>query len=269
MRLNEVKVLIVRAPGTNCDWETAEAFRTLGVNVTVTPFSRLVQRKVKLSDYDVFVIPGGFSYGDFVRAGAVLGKKLIAKLGDELRDFVKCGKPVLGICNGFQVLVEAGLIPGRPDLKVALTTNTSLRYECRWTILRKVNRERCKLLSYIPEGAILRIPVGHGEGRVVTESDEVLKKLIEEDYIVFRYCKPDGEYANGEYPWNPNGSVYDIAALCNDEGNVLGMMPHPERAFFKWQLPDWTRYKYELEKNILADGALIFKSIIEYVTRKF
>ncbi len=269
MRTENVRVLIVRAPGTNCDWETAEAFRVLGCKVDIVPFSCLSRGYTKLSEYDIFVIPGGFSYGDFVRAGAVLGKKLIAKLGNELKDFIKSGKPVLGICNGFQVLVEAGLIPGRSELRVALTTNLSLKYECRWTILKKVNKGRCKLLSSIPQGTLLRVPIGHGEGRLVTESSDVLRKLIEDDYIVFRYCKPDGEYANGEYPWNPNGSVYDIAALCNDEGNVLGMMPHPERAFFKWQLPDWTRYRHEIHEEILADGALIFKSIIQYVTSKF
>ncbi len=268
MRIQDVRVLIVRAPGTNCDWETALAFKTLGVSVDVVPFSRLVREKHRIDTYDVFVIPGGFSYGDFVRAGAILGKKLVAKLGKELTEFLREGKPIIGICNGFQVLVEAGLLPGRPELKVALTANLSMRYECRWTIVKKVNRGRCKLLDEVSEGMLLRIPVGHGEGRFVTESDQVLRRLIEDDYVVFRYCKLDGSYAEGEYPWNPNGSVYDIAAICNDEGNVLGMMPHPERAFFKWQLPDWTRSRADMVSDVLADGALVFKSIVKYVSRR-
>ncbi len=266
MKREEIRVLIVRAPGTNCDSETALAFQSLGTKVDVVPFSRLIRNPKTVLDYDIFVIPGGFSYGDYVRAGAVLGKKLISKLGDVIKEFIRLGKPILGICNGFQVLVESGLIPGREDLQVSLTTNMSMHYECRWVFLRFVNKSRCGPLSYVPRDRVLQIPVGHGEGRLVT-TEETLEKLIEDDLVVFRYCRPDGDFAEGEYPWNPNGSMYDIASLCNVDGNVIGMMPHPERAFFFWQLPDWTRYRKS--ERTYGDGYIILESIVKYVEVKF
>ncbi len=267
MRREDIRVLIIRAPGTNCDQETKLAFENLGTRAEVKPFMTVLREQDKILEYDIIVIPGGFSYGDYIRAGAVLGKKLITKLGKYIREFLREGKPILGICNGFQVLVEAGLIPGVEGKYVSLTTNISMRYECRWTFLRFVNKARCGPLSYVPRDAVLRIPVGHGEGRLVTD-DTTLKFLIEEDLVVFRYCRPDGSFAEGEYPWNPNGSLYDIASLCNIDGNVIGMMPHPERAFFYWQLPDWTRNR-ENVTSMYGDGYIILESIVKYVENKF
>ncbi len=259
--VKKVNVLIVRVPGTNCDYETAQAFLELGCDVRVITFSYLISHRNILSNFDIFVIPGGFSYGDYVRAGAVLGKKLISKIGNEIRDFLKNGGKILGICNGFQVLIEAGLIPGISDVKVTLTTNMSLRYECRWTILR-YESENSILSKEIRRGEFLRIPVGHGEGRLVVGDMRDLKTIIENDLILFRYAKPDGTYAEGEYPWNPNGSVYDIAGMQNIDRNVIGMMPHPERAFYTWQLPDWTRNKTIVFREKFADGARILRALL-------
>jgi len=268
VKIEDVKVLIVRAPGTNCDYETAQAFKDLGTRVEIVPIYRIFNRNVKILDYDILVFPGGFSYGDFIRAGAVLGKKLIAKIEKDIKEFIKDGRPILGICNGFQILVEAGLIPGIENVKIALTTNLSLRYECRWTIL-KFENNRSILSNYINIGEMLKIPIGHGEGRLIVSSEKDLKELIDNNLIVFRYVKPNGEYANGEYPWNPNGSIYDIAGLCNIYGNVIGMMPHPERAFYRWQFPDWTRDRGKIYIEVYGDGYKIIKGIIDYVCSKF
>lgn len=264
--MRSIKVCILRVGGTNCDYETRLAFENLGVDVEVVHMNYLARKLRRLLDYHLLVIPGGFSYGDYVRAGAIWGKRLITYLGDKLRDFLSVGGMVLGICNGFQVLIEAGLLPGFSGIsdepKAVLATNASARYECRWVyIVHEANR--CILTRRIPYGRTLRIPVGHGEGRFLVD-DECLERLIDNRQIVFRYSKPSGEPANGEYPYNPNGSLYDIAGICNLEGNVLGLMPHPERAYFGWQLPDWTRLASHPE---FGDGYLIFSSICSVLAK--
>lgn len=266
----DVKVCIIRVGGTNCDRETKRALEDLGIKAEVIHLARLL-REGNLLEYQGLVIPGGFSYGDYIRAGAILGKQIAAKLGNELRAFIDDGRPVLGICNGFQVLIEAGFLPGSKDseaiLEAALTTNSSARYECRWVHLLHENKGKCLFTSKVPYRRVLRIPIGHAEGRFVLlreKEKEYLDRLIENDQIVLRYCKPDGEPAMGEYPFNPNGSIYDIAGVCNPSGNVLGLMPHPERAYFGWQLPDWTRFG---KPPAYGDGRLIFESFVDYLKR--
>ncbi|MEM0240562.1 MAG: phosphoribosylformylglycinamidine synthase subunit PurQ [Candidatus Nezhaarchaeales archaeon] len=260
----DAKACIVRVGGTNCDFETKVALEDLGVKADIVHMNQLLKKRVNLEDYSLLVIPGGFSYGDYVRAGAIWGKKLAFKLRRDLENFIDEGKAVVGICNGFQVLVEAGILPGLSGLsdcpEVALATNTSAKYECRWVYLKHHN-SRCRLLSKIADGVVLRIPVGHGEGRFVA-SKEVLERIVELNLVVFTYCKPDGSRADGEYPYNPNGSMLDIAGICNKEGNVLGMMPHPERAYFGWQMPDWTSQD---GPAIYGDGRIIFESIVDYI----
>ncbi len=260
------RACIVRVGGTNCDFETKVALEDLGLQADVVHMNQLLKGKVRLEDYQLLVIPGGFSYGDYVRAGAIWGKKLVSRIGKELERFIDEGKAVVGICNGFQVLVESGILPGLSGLsehpEVALATNSSARYECRWVHI-KHRGSRCKLLSRVGEEAVLRIPVGHGEGRFVASKD-VLDKIVDLGLVVFTYCKPDGSPANEEYPYNPNGSMLDIAAICNPEGNVMGMMPHPERAYFGWQLPDWTRFD---SPPAYGDGKIILESIADYVEK--
>jgi len=262
--LLDVKACIIRVGGTNCDFETKVALEDLGVKADIIHMNQLLKKRVNLEDYNLLVIPGGFSYGDYVRAGAIWGKKLAFKMRRDLENFVNEGKAVVGICNGFQVLVEAGILPGLSGLsnhpEVALATNSSAKYECRWVHLR-YHSSRCRLLSKIADGKVLRIPVGHGEGRFVA-SKEVLDKIVELNLVVFTYCRPDGSPANGEYPYNPNGSMLDIAGICSGEGNVVGMMPHPERAYFGWQMPDWT---LQDELAAYGDGRIIFESIVDYI----
>jgi phosphoribosylformylglycinamidine synthase len=231
----------------------------------------MIKRR-NLFEYNALVFPGGFSYGDYVRAGAIWAKWIVAKLGKELKSFVDEGRLVLGICNGFQVLVEAGLLPAfrgiSPFPEAALATNNPPGYNCRWISLKHENMGRCAFTTKISKGKVLQMPVAHGEGRflfAVEKEKRYLEKLYENDQLVFRYCTEDGEGAGGAFPTNPNGSFHDIAGICNLNGNVFGMMPHPERAFFWWQQPDWTDRSRMAE---YGDGKLIFESLVDYLERK-
>ena len=272
MKKEDIKVCIIRVGGTNCDAETRRSFEDLDVRAEVLHLNEIVKKKCLLK-YDVLVFPGGFSFGDYVRAGAILAKDFSAKLGKCLRAFIEEGKPVLGICNGFQVLVESGLLPAFNGVskypEAVLATNVPIGYRCRWVYLRHENLGNCLFTRKIPKGKVLRIPVAHGEGRFIfpkDAEDECLKKLKDNDQLVFRYCDETGREAQGKYPDNPNGSFSDIAGICSPDGTVFGLMPHPERAFYGWQLPDWTRDGKPTE---YGDGKLIFESIVEYVTKKF
>ena len=254
-----IKVLVLRAPGTNCDKETARAIREAGAIAEVIHVKRLIEGAVNLFDYDGLVIPGGFSYGDRVRAGAILSAKIKSKLWDWFREFAEDGRPVLGICNGFQVLVELGLLPGLSygdGSMAALVPNTSARFEARWVYLKHVNKRKCIFTRSLGE-RVLRMPVAHAEGRFMA-ADDIIRKIVENDQVVFVYVKPDGSPAMGEYPYNPNGSILDIAGICNEHGNVMGLMPHPERAVYAWQLPEKIGDGY-------ADGFPIFREMIGYI----
>lgn len=266
----KARVCILRVGGTNCDRETKRALEQQGVGAEVVHLRRLLKER-RLNEYQGLVLPGGFAYGDYVRAGAILGKQLASSLGPELRGFIDEGKPILGICNGFQALVEAGLLPGfREQSEVpeaALATNTSARYECRWVYLRHENRGRSIFTSPLPRGSVLRLPVAHSEGRFVFPKDreqELFERLLAGDQLVFQYCTEEGLPANGRYPLNPNGSFQDIAGITDPSGTVLGLMPHPERACAYWQLPDWTTR----DMSRTADGRVIFQSMVEYILKK-
>ncbi|NHJ32640.1 MAG: phosphoribosylformylglycinamidine synthase I, partial [Asgard group archaeon] len=262
---------ILRVGGTNCDAETTRSFQNLGVKAETVHLKTLV-KKNNLLEYDILVFPGGFSFGDYVRAGAILAKTFVTRLGKKLEKFVEKGKPVIGICNGFQILVEAGLLPGFefsdefPD--ASLATNFPIGFKCCWIHLKHENKGKCVFTSKIPTGKVVRMPIAHGEGRFIfsTKKEEgCLQDLIKRDQIVFRYCNETGDPADGKYPTNPNGSFYDIAGICDPEGQVFGLMPHPERAYYGWQLPDWTKEK-KMPKH--SDGKLIFDSVIEYISNR-
>lgn len=258
-----VKACIVRAGGTNCDGETKVALEEAGAEVELVHFRRVLERG--LGGYDALVIPGGFSFGDRVRAGAILGKELAGRMLPALREFVEDGGAILGICNGFQVLVEAGLLPGFRwgEVQAALALNRSGRFECRWVRLRVESGGRCLFTKGMGRGEVLRMPVAHAEGRFLfpaREGKRCLEKLRRGDQLVFRYCDGEGRPAGGRYPLNPNGSFFDIAGICDPTGRVMGMMPHPERAVFGWQLPDWTVGE---QPPAYGDGRKIFLSLVE------
>jgi phosphoribosylformylglycinamidine synthase len=185
------------------------------------------ERKVKLGDYASLVIPGGFSAGDYIAAGKIFACDLEHFLGEELREFVKSGKPILGICNGFQVLVKLGLLPGldgKVQQTATLTYNDNQRFECRWVHLAKPNGDKCIWTRDIDK---IDLPVAHGEGKFVA-SEDLCKRLFSEAQVVFQYTDSTGKPTQN-YPENPNGSIYAIAGICDPTGLIFGLMPHPER----------------------------------------
>jgi phosphoribosylformylglycinamidine synthase I len=265
--MKDVKVCVLRIEGTNCEDEMAEAFNMVGANAEKVHLKQLTGQvsnglRRDLEDYDILALPGGFSAGDYVRAGAIFAARMKSAIGPQLRRFVEDEKPVLGVCNGFQILVELGLLPALDDVmsptpNAALYTNDSARFECRPTVLRNDNRGKCIFTTDVASKKLLMIPSAHGEGKLMSMDPDFVQKLEDNDQIVFRYVEPDG--SSPEYPWNPNGSPSDIAGICNPAGNVLGMMPHPERVMTRFTHPDWTR-GYDTEDG---DGKCIFTSVMK------
>jgi phosphoribosylformylglycinamidine synthase len=272
MNDKEIRVCVLRVGGTNCDTETKRACDELGVNAEVLHFNKVVKNR-NLLDYDALVFPGGFSYGDFVRAGAIWATGTLTKLRKDLKLFVEKERPILGICNGFQVLVEAGLLPAFEGIseypKATMATNIPIGYRCKWVYIKYENSGNCIFTQNIPKGKVLHIPIAHAEGRFQFAKEKEtkhLEKLYANDQLVFRYCNREGEYANGEFPINPNGAFHDIAGICDPTGTVFGLMPHPERAIYGWQLPDWTK-KEKMPTH--GDGKEIFASMVGYLKKRF
>ena len=224
IELSEVNILVLRAAGTNCDVETAYAFEKAGAKATLAHVNRLVDRSVSLDDFQVLAIPGGFTYGDDVSAGRILAGELKNRLADAIAAFVEADRLVIGICNGFQVLVKMGLLPGDESSgRVTLTNNDSNRYEDRWVHL-KVDGSRTPFLA---SDDVIYLPVAHGEGKFVVDNDATLESLESNGRIVLRYCDDNG--LDAPFPYNPNGSVGSVAGICSASGRVFGLMPHPER----------------------------------------
>ncbi len=263
---------ILAIEGTNCDRELRVALEALGTRPEVVRLKQLGSdasgpERRRLSDYGAVFLPGGFSGGDYVRAGAILAARLRAAIGPELEAFARSGRLVAGICNGFQVATELGLLPGRPDGRLgsptaALVANDSGHYECRPTFVAW-NGGRFPPLADVPPGTRFLFPSGHGEGKLVLEGGASRRRELEAaGQVLFRWVGPDGEPAR--YPWNPNGSEGDVAGLTSVDGNVFGLMPHPERAFFRRQTPDWTRTG---GADGLADGAAFLERVVRYAER--
>jgi len=212
MNVDDIKVCVLRVGGTNCDAETQRAFQELGVQAETVHVNELIKRR-NLLDYSVLVFPGGFSFGDYVRAGVIFARHLSAKLGKEIDAFVDEGRPILGICNGFQILVENGLLPGISGVsaypEATLTTNEPQGFKCQWVYLKQENRGKCAFTNRIPAGKVIRLPIAHGEGRLLFPKEKeqaVLKKLVDEDMLVFRYCTKEGKAADSKYPPTPTAA---------------------------------------------------------------
>jgi len=234
------KVLILKASGTNRDGDAAAAFTLAGAEPQILPLAVLRTSQIPWQSYDILVLPGGFSYADALGAGRLLALDLTAYFTDQAQAFVASGKPVIGICNGFQALVKSGILPGLPadnGPAATLTFNESGRFECRWVALRPVST-RCLWTRGL---GMLECPVAHGEGRFVTRDAQTLAQLQSNDQIALVYASAAGDLAQGAYPANPNGSIMDIAGICNQAGNVLGLMPHPEDHIFPTRHPHWPR----------------------------
>ncbi|MCB0072657.1 MAG: phosphoribosylformylglycinamidine synthase I [Caldilineaceae bacterium] len=241
-------ILILHASGTNRDGEAARACELAGGAPEIVHLNQLRAGERQLAEYDMLLLPGGFSYGDALGAGARWALDLHVFFHDQIHAFVDSGKPVLGICNGFQVLVKAGILPGqhtadarRSDLaeigtrKVTLTENASGRFECRWVHLRVNPSTAAGFLRDI--GELIFCPVAHGEGNFQVADLATLTELETRDLVAFRYVNAEGQAVAGAYPLNPNGSVADIAGICNARGNVVGLMPHPEDHLLPIQNP--------------------------------
>ena len=264
-----VRALVLTGYGINCDVETAHAFTMaeVGAQADRVHVNDLLARNgdsaVQLHDYDIFVLPGGFSFGDNIAAGRVLANKLKVYLAGALTEFVQDGKLVLGICNGFQVLVKMGLLPATRALcgpqTVTVTYNDSGRFEDRWVYLEADRESPCVFTRRLKR---LYLPVRHGEGKVVPRDKRLLARLEADHLIPLRYVAPDGGAA--EYPWNPNGSVADIAGMCDPTGRIFGLMPHPEAYLYRTNHPRWTRER----TPAVGHGVALFRNGVEYVARQ-
>jgi phosphoribosylformylglycinamidine synthase len=278
MNVEDIKVCILRIEGTNCEQEMFDSFKRVGTSPELVHLKQFTSSDVredeqkKLTDYQILMIPGGFSAGDYIRAGAIFAARMKSKMEDQLVKFVEDGYAVGGVCNGFQILVELGLLPAfgktiSPHPEAVLATNASDRFECRPALLKHENNGTCVFTQKIPKDKVVLAPCAHAEGQFLFPKDrekELLQKLIDNNQIVFRYVDENGEYAG--YPWNPNGALYNIAGICNKQGNVFGMMPHPERVFYKYTHPDWMR---ENTHEWMGDGKAVFESVIDYTKKRF
>ena len=259
----QVKAIVLRAAGINCDMETEHAFELAGAAAQRVHINRLIEDKSALENFQILVIPGGFSYGDDVAAGKILSNQIIHHLSGAIRKFIDDGKLVLGICNGFQVLVKTGILPGVDSSNgqgnVTITYNDSGKFEDRWVYLAP-QTDRC---VFIDASRQIYLPIAHGEGKVVTKDSETLEKLKTDGHVVFMYVDKNGE--QGDYPVNPNGSTDSIAGLTDTTGRVLGLMPHPERFVRPTQHPHWTR----LGDGQADDGMTIFNNAVKFVEENF
>ena len=262
--MKEVKAIVLRAAGINCDLETEHALSLAGAVPERVHINRIINEPSVLDGVGILVFPGGFSYGDDVAAGKILANQVIHHLSDVLRRFVEQGKLILGICNGFQVLIKTGLLPALSgdigDTTATLTDNDCGKFEDRWVYLQP-GTDRC---VFVEPGRRIYLPIAHGEGKIVTRDAAVLERLKNEGYVAFRYVDADGR--PGPFPINPNGSQDDIAALTDPTGRVMGMMPHPERFVRHTQHPHWTRLK---DRDGLGDGMTIFNNAINYIREHF
>lgn len=255
------KVIVLRTAGTNCDTETAFAFKMCGALVDLVHINELTRDEKSLKDYHILALPGGFTYGDDIASGKILANEIKYRLTEEFKAFVEEGKLIIGICNGFQVLVKSGILPGlnANGLEASLSFNDSGKFEDRWTYLSSGSWSQSSRCAWTKDlKKIIYLPVAHGEGKFIPEDEKVLNALKKNRQIVFQYVDERGEFAG--YPYNPNGSVEAIAGICDSTGRVLGMMPHPERHILGTQHPRWTREG--LKK--FGDGIDIFRNGVTY-----
>ena len=254
--MNKVRVFVLRVAGSNCDHETAFAFEQAGASASLVHIGELIRGERSLDKFHVLAIPGGFTYGDDLGAGKILANEIRFRLGRDVHRFVESGRLVLGICNGFQALVKAGILPSPQDARqlMSLTYNDSGKFECRWVHLKVNGDSPCVFTKGIER---LHLPVAHGEGKVVVPP-EVLSRTRK----VLHYVDEFGN--RGGYPHNPNGSIDDIAGVCDDSGRVFGLMPHPERAIRGSHQPGWTLREAEEESG---DGLRLFINAVEWARR--
>lgn len=249
--------------GINCDRETEYALSASGANVKRTHINELIMNPNMFEDFNLIAFPGGFSYGDDIGSGKVLANKIKFNLKQKMSEFVSAGKLVIGICNGFQVLVKLGLLPYNDfEQKVTLISNDSNKFEDRWVYLR-INQESKCVFTKGMEGIML--PIRHGEGKFFAPNN-VLEDLSLKNQIVMQYVNEKNEFRG--YPYNPNGSVRNIAGICNEQGNVFGLMPHPEAYCSLLNNPYWPRAKQRITEW-KGKGMEIFENAVKHIIETF
>ena len=272
---DNVRVAVLFGFGINCDRETAAVFDIVGGTSERLHVNHLVQGNRSLEEFDILAVPGGFSFGDHLGSGRLLGNRLRFALRDQLQKFVNSGKPIIGICNGFQALVKTGLLPGpesaslEPDLiqRASLTLNNTGRYEDRWVTLEFDSESPCIWTKGIQR---IECPVRHGEGRFVMPTDADLDHLSTNHQLTVRYVDPSTKLGSGlsddllPFPLSPNGSMRNIAGICDPTGLVFGLMPHPEAFYTMWLHPEHTSMDLE-DDQWEGSGLQIFRNAVEYV----
>jgi phosphoribosylformylglycinamidine synthase len=260
------KALVLQAHGSNRDLDVMDALSLAGADAVGVPLNDLRSHKTVWSDFQLLILPGGFSYADALGAGKLLALDMTSYFADEITTFVDSGKPVIGICNGFQALVKSGILPGenpkeekgKKHSSTTLTFNQQGHFECRWVNLKPVS-QNCIWTKDLTED--ITCPIAHGEGNLQVEDQSLLSTFRSQDQIALAYIHSDGSLANSDYPENPNGSALDIAGICNPQGNVLGLMPHPENHIHIWQHPRHTRG----ERN--GSGLKLFENGVKHAAQ--
>ncbi|MFP4312810.1 MAG: phosphoribosylformylglycinamidine synthase subunit PurQ [Alphaproteobacteria bacterium] len=262
------QALIIAGYGLNCEEETLHAFEYNGAAGNIIHINDLIDNIKILDQYQILAIPGGFSYGDDTGSGNAFAQKMKLALGDALINFIERDTLTIGICNGCQILANLGLVPALDERygerNVAVTYNSSNRYQCRWIDI-KTEDNNSPWLYGIDR---MHIPVAHGEGRFIMP-EHTLEQMQNDGHIAARYIKTDGTYAQEEFPYNPNGSMGDIAAMQDRSGRVLAIMPHPERGMFSWQRDDFDYLKDQAIRKgekltEVSDGMALFENAARY-----
>ena len=269
--MQDVNAIVLTGYGLNCDNETAYALELAGARAQRVHINALIDRSVQLSDFQILVFGGGFSWGDDHGAGVIQAVRLKTNIGEDILSFVNDGNLVIGICNGFQALVNLGLLPGFDGdyqaRSVALTYNDCGNFRNAWVNLAVNPDSTC---VFTREMESIELPIRHGEGKFYATSPTI-ERLLQHHQVVLRYANPDGSPAEGLFPSNPNGSLHDIAGICDPTGRVFGLMPHPEAYNHITNHPDWSRRREELEhqstSSLRADqtGIKIFTNAVEYL----
>jgi len=274
--MNKVNVLVLTGYGLNCDHETAYAFELAGARARRVHINSLIDGSTDPGDFQIMAFVGGFSWGDDHGAGVIQAVRLKTNIGERLVEFVEQGNLVIGICNGFQTLVNLGLLPGFDhDYKsrnVALTFNDCGNFRDDWVHLNVNSASPCVFTRGLDR---IELPIRHGEGKLCSDGS-TLKRLIDNRQVVLQYAMADGSSADGQFPHNPNGAAYDIAGICDPTGRVFGLMPHPE-AYNHWtNHPDWTRHKEQMKRTgkgvsaaqVLTPGIRIFKNAVDFMQQR-
>ncbi len=261
--LKKPRTCVLLAAGINRDMDALNAFNMAGASCERVHINSLAERKGSLKRYDILMLPGGFSFGDDIASGKVLANKLKYKLLDEILDFALAGKLIFGVCNGFQVMVKLGLLPGLggdyKSQRTTLTFNDSGKFEDRWVHLKADPASKCIFTKGIED--LIYVPVCHGEGKFMVDSKETLEELKNNGQVAVTYVDSAGFLAG--YPYNPNGSVENIAGICDPTGRIFGMMPHPENFTLGLHHPTWARGGIPRE----GAGLIFFQNAVNYVKK--